>query len=168
MIDSLTLPARIPTRAGELVVRVATPDDLDALAALLTGDEISASRGDADDATDAYVAALAEVQAMPGHVQVVAARDGRIVGTMQLSVIPGLARRGARRLQVETVRVSTDERGGGIGSALMRWVMADATAQTGTTLVQLTSDLARTDAHRFYERLGFAHSHAGFKLDVTA
>ena len=33
-------------------------------------------------------------------------------------------------------------------------------------LVQLTSDVARPDAHRFYERLGFTASHVGFKLQL--
>jgi hypothetical protein len=32
--------------------------------------------------------------------------------------------------------------------------------------VQLTSDNTRTDAHRFYERLGFARSHTGFKIQL--
>jgi hypothetical protein len=30
--------------------------------------------------------------------------------------------------------------------------------------VQLTSNNARSDAHRFYERLGFVPSHVGFKM----
>jgi hypothetical protein len=30
--------------------------------------------------------------------------------------------------------------------------------------VQLTSNDARPDAHRFYQRLGFTPSHRGFKL----
>jgi hypothetical protein len=30
-------------------------------------------------------------------------------------------------------------------------------------MVQLTSNKKRTDAHRFYERLGFSRSHEGFK-----
>jgi hypothetical protein len=32
--------------------------------------------------------------------------------------------------------------------------------------VQLTSQKRRTDAHRFYERLGFVRSHEGFKLKL--
>jgi GNAT superfamily N-acetyltransferase len=77
-----------------------------------------------------------------------------------------MARRGATRLLVEAVRVSSALRSGGIGSALMRWVTDVAAPALGTPLVQLTSDVARTDAHRFYERLGFTGSHVGFKYRV--
>ncbi len=34
----------------------------------------------------------------------------------------------------------------------------------GEALVQLTTDKRRSEAHRFYERLGFAATHEGFKL----
>lgn len=54
-------------------------------------------------------------------------------------------------------------RGIGLGSAMMGWAVSEA-RQRGATLVQLTSDKKREDAHRFYERLGFAGSHVGFKL----
>ena len=85
---------------------------------------------------------------------------------MQLTVIPGLARRGAARLQIEAVRVSSSQRNRGIGAAMMRWAIEDARA-SGVPLVQLTSDAARVDAHRFYERLGFEASHVGFKYRIV-
>jgi len=81
---------------------------------------------------------------------------------MQLTLIPGLARRGAMRLQIEAVRVRSDRRSGGIGGRMIRWAMNAAHA-AGAALVQLTSDAARVDTHRFYERLGFTASHVGFK-----
>ena len=46
---------------------------------------------------------------------------------------------------------------------MMRWVRDIAAADLEVSLVQLTSDAARVDAHRFYERLGFVPSHVGFK-----
>ena len=82
---------------------------------------------------------------------------------MQLTLIPGLARGGATRMQVEAVRVAESVRGHGLGSAMMRWAIEDARAR-GAALVQLTSDSRREDAHRFYDRLGFAASHVGLKL----
>jgi hypothetical protein len=39
----------------------------------------------------------------------------------------------------------------------------EASHELGAPLVQLTSDAARSDAHRFYLRLGFIDSHVGFK-----
>lgn len=70
-------------------------------------------------------------------------------------------------LQLEAVRVRADQRSRGIGAAMMRWAM-DAAPGLGATLVQLISDAARGDAHRFYERLGFTASHVGFKFSVPA
>jgi GNAT superfamily N-acetyltransferase len=88
-----------------------------------------------------------------------------VVGTMQLSFIPGLARRGALRAQVEAVRVREDHRGAGLGGAMMSWAIAEA-RRRGCALVQLTSDKRRAQAHRFYGRLGFVASHEGFKLTL--
>jgi GNAT superfamily N-acetyltransferase len=86
---------------------------------------------------------------------------------LQLTVIPGMARRGTTRLLVEAVRVASTERSSGVGSALMRWVLEQAAIELEAPLVQLTSDAARADAHRFYRRLGFVDSHVGFKFYVT-
>lgn len=95
----------------------------------------------------------------------VAVRAGRVVGTLQLTIIPGLSRRGSTRSIIEGVRVHTDERGSGLGTRLIEWAIDSSRAQ-GCQLVQLTSDVTRTDAHRFYERLGFEATHVGFKLPL--
>ncbi len=166
MLSELSLPVSLSSRAGEVRLRRAAADDLPGLMALLSDDPISAARGDrADDADEgAYAGALRRVlQAPLNDLLVVDDAEGALVGTLQLTVIPGMARQGATRLLVEAVRVSSSVRSGGIGSAVMRWVMHVAAPATGATLVQLTSDAARVDAHRFYTRLGFAASHIRFK-----
>ena len=91
---------------------------------------------------------------------------GAIAGTLQLTLIPGLARRGALRAHIEAVRVRDDLRSAGIGRALLGWAIDEA-RRRDCALVQLTCDKRRTDAHRFYERLGFAASHEGFKLRLA-
>ncbi|MCZ9341918.1 GNAT family N-acetyltransferase, partial [Streptomyces sp. TRM76130] len=58
-----------------------------------------------------------------------------------------------------------DDRGSGLGTQLIQWAI-DESRRLGCALVQLTSDASRTDAHRFYERLGFSASHVGFKLQL--
>ncbi|TDW49524.1 ribosomal protein S18 acetylase RimI-like enzyme [Curtobacterium sp. PhB42] len=169
MLHDLTLPVRLSARAGSVVVRNAADGDLDALMALLSDDPISAARGDvaAPEDRPQYDAALRSITDDPANALLVAEDEaGRLVGTLQLTRIPGMARRGSTRLLVEAVRVSSALRSGGIGSALMRWVTDVAAPDLGTPLVQLTSDAARTDAHRFYERLGFTASHVGFKYRV--
>jgi len=170
VLSGLELPVDVSTRAGVVTLRVAGTDDLDALMALLSDDPISAARGDTglEQNRPAYARALERIAADPANAQLVAVSRDRIVGTMQLTVIPGLARAGADRLQVETVRVASDCRSSGIGAAMMRWVADVAAPALGATLIQLTSDAARVDAHRFYERLGYAPSHVGFKLRVPS
>lgn len=114
-----------------------------------------------------YLSALEQIVSDPAN-ELLIAIDGerRVLGTMQLTRIPGMARRGSTRLLIEAVRVRSDVRSSGIGSAMMRWVMDVAAPAMGAGLVSLTSDTARTDAHRFYERLGFVASHVGFKYST--
>ncbi|MFM6847945.1 MAG: N-acetyltransferase family protein [Terrabacter sp.] len=147
-----------------LVIRPATRDDVGAIVAMLADDPLGAGREDPAD-TQAYAAAYDRVAADPGQHLVVAERDGSVVGTLQLSVIPGLSRRGATRTIVEGVRVADGVRGSGLGTELVTWAIEES-GRLGATLVQLTSDASRTDARRFYERLGFVASHVGFKLQL--
>ena len=163
------LPTDLEIPGGQCGLRRATVSDLDALIALLADDPVSASRGDTGAAADrpAYERAFAAIDADPAHQLLVATVNETVVATMQLTVIPGLPRVGASRLQIEAVRVRGDQRNRGIGAAMIRWAVEQAPT-LGATLVQLTSDAARVDAHRFYERLGFSASHIGFKLTVAA
>jgi GNAT superfamily N-acetyltransferase len=168
VIASLPLPCPVDVKEGPLTLRRAVEADLPALMVLLSDDPISVTRGDTSDpaATAAYRAALRELIDDPSNELVVVDDGEGVLAMMQLTRIPGMARRGAGRLLVEAVRVGSDRRSGGIGSAMMTWVTTVAAPATGATLVQLTSDERRGDAHRFYERLGFVGSHRGFKFVV--
>jgi GNAT superfamily N-acetyltransferase len=171
MLSLLTLPARLTTPGPPMTVRRAVDEDLDAIVRLLSDDPVSSARGDVADAADEphYRRALRAILDEPGNDLVVVVDDaGSVVGTVQLTAIPGMARRGSTRLLVEAVRVDSSRRSGGIGGALMTWVVDVAAPALGCSIVQLTSDRARTDAHRFYERLGFVPSHTGFKYAVRA
>lgn len=170
MISNLSLPVSVSARDATVLVRRATPDDLRPIMRLLSDDPVSAGRGDVASAADeeAYAEALYRIVADPSNDLLVAVNQNQVVvGTLQLTVIPGMARRGSTRLLVEAVRVASTERSSGIGSALMRWVVDEAAIELRAPLVQLTSDAARTAAHRFYRRLGFVDSHVGFKFFVT-
>ncbi|MEU6700358.1 GNAT family N-acetyltransferase [Pseudonocardia sp. NPDC046786] len=146
------------------VIRRAVEADVAAVAALLADDGIGAGRESADDLAP-YLAAFATVDADPSELLVVAERDGAVVGTLQLSLLPGLSRRGALRAQIEGVRVAGTAQGAGLGETLLRWAVDEA-RRSGCALVQLTSDARRTEAHRFYQRLGFEASHLGYKLSL--
>ncbi|MFD9327399.1 GNAT family N-acetyltransferase [Streptomyces sp. NPDC060065] len=149
---------------GDLEIRAAVSDDVPSIVAMLADDPLGAERESPDDLTP-YLAALARLSGDANQHVVVAVRSGRVVGPLQLTVIPGLSRKGATRSIIEGVRVHADERGGGLGTRLIEWAIDESRCQD-CQLVQLTSDVTRTDAHRFYERLGFTASHVGFKLPL--
>ena len=107
--------------------------------------------------------AFAEIDADPKQLLCVAEIDGAIVGTMHLTTLRYLSFGGARAMLVEAVFVREAARGRGIGTAMIRFAIDEA-RKRGCNRVQLTSNKARKDAHRFYERLGFVASHEGFKL----
>ncbi|MFI6490428.1 GNAT family N-acetyltransferase [Streptomyces sp. NPDC050564] len=149
---------------GDLEIRAAVAEDVAAIVAMLADDPLGAQRESQDDLTP-YLAALERLSADPNQRLVVAVRERRVVGTLQLTVIPGLSRKGATRSIIEGVRIHADERGSGLGTQLIEWAI-DESRCLDCQLVQLTSDVTRTDAHRFYERLGFTASHVGFKLPL--
>ncbi|WP_405881131.1 GNAT family N-acetyltransferase [Streptomyces sp. NBC_01136] len=147
---------------GDLEIRPAVADDVAAIVAMLADDPLGAERESPDDLTP-YLSALERLSGDPNQHVMVAVREGRVVGTLQLTVIPGLSRKGSTRSLIEGVRVHVDERGSGLGTHLIKWAI-DESRRQDCRLVQLTSDATRTDAHRFYGRLGFTASHVGFKL----
>ncbi|MGR8009579.1 N-acetyltransferase family protein [Streptomyces hypolithicus] len=149
---------------SDLEIRPAAADDLPAIVAMLADDPLGAQRESPDDLAP-YTTALGRLADDPNQHVVVAVRNGQVVGTLQLTLIPGLSRRGATRSVIEGVRIHADERGSGLGTQLIEWAV-DESRRQNCRLVQLTSDTTRTDTHRFYERLGFEASHVGFKMSI--
>ncbi|MFL4475705.1 GNAT family N-acetyltransferase [Paeniglutamicibacter sp. MACA_103] len=148
----------------EVAVRDAVQGDLPALLAMLADDPLGASRDPGFDADlEPYLAAFAAIDRDPAHRLLVCESAGQVVAMLQLSFIPGLSRRGAWRAQIEAVRTHADFRGRGLGQGFIQWAIGHA-RDRGCSLVQLTTDKSRSDAHRFYERLGFEASHEGMKL----
>jgi GNAT superfamily N-acetyltransferase len=147
---------------ADLAFRWAEERDIPAIVAMLADDVLGAERESPDDLAP-YRAAFAAIDANPNQLLLVSERDGEVVGTAQLTFIPGLSHRGMWRCDVEAVRIRADQRGSGVGSALIQRCI-DAARDRGCGMVQLTSNATRLDAHRFYARLGFTQSHVGFKL----
>jgi GNAT superfamily N-acetyltransferase len=152
---------------GAIIFRKATLDDLGAIVAMLADDELGRAREIVQTPTaDCYVQAFKAIEADPNQQVIVAVQDGAVVGTFQLSFLPGLSRQGQWRGQIEAVRIAAGQRGAGLGRQMMEWAIAQCRAR-GCGLVQLTSDKGRRDAHRFYDNLGFVASHEGYKLTLS-
>jgi ribosomal protein S18 acetylase RimI-like enzyme len=144
--------------------RRARSADLPALVDLLADDEIGRTRKDtATPLNSRYVQAFDAIERDANQMLMIAERDGRVVGCLQLTFIPGLSRLGMWRGQIEGVRIARDQRGEGLGRAMFAWAIEECRRQ-GCGLVQLTTDRSRPDARRFYEQLGFEASHEGMKL----
>ena len=149
---------------GEVTIREARREDLPAVVALLADDPLAAGRETASEPLPpAYEKAFQEIEADPRQSLLVAELDARIVGTLQLSILPNLTYSGRRRAQVEGVRIASTARGRGIGRDLMEQAKARAIA-AGCHMLQLTTNRQRPQAVHFYERLGFVDSHHGLKL----
>lgn len=148
---------------SDVAIREARPADLEAIARLHAEDALG-GHGDAwtEETRPAYAAAFARLVTSEDHALYVAERAGEVVGTFQVSAIPCLVGRGSTRVKVEAVQVRRDLRSAGIGAAMMA-AAEDWARDRGAAFVELTSNAARTDAHRFYARLGYAQSHLGFK-----
>lgn len=148
---------------SKITVRRANADDLTAIIALLAHDPLGEQREDPSTPLNpAYIAAFRAIDADPNQLLAVITEEDRVVGTLQLTFIPGLSRTGAWRGQIEAVRVAAHRRDAGLGRYAFEWAIAECRAR-GCRLVQLTTDRDRPDAHQFYERLGFTASHLGFK-----
>nr|CAD6603873.1 acetyltransferase [Pseudorhizobium flavum] len=150
----------------DVLIRRARESDLPALIAIFASDAVG-GHGDTTDADvyEDYLKAFTAIDLSPNERLFVAERDGEIVGTFQLMFNRTLTGRGGLSMVIEAVQTRADMRGQGIGAMMMDYAVSEA-RRRGCRLVQLTSNMARQDAHRFYERLGFAKSHFGFKMEL--
>lgn len=146
--------------------RHAARTDIPAIVCMLSEDELGAQRERYEKPLpQAYYKAFEAIEADPNQQLIVADWNGEVVGTLQLMYMPSISYQGGTRAQVESVRVLGRLRGQGIGARMMKWAIEQA-RQRGCHLMQLTSHKSRSDAHRFYERLGFTKSHIGMKINL--
>jgi GNAT superfamily N-acetyltransferase len=151
---------------SELIIRRARETDLPDLIAIFAADD-KGGHGDTTDeaAYEDYLRAFHMIDASGNEQLFVAELDGAVVGTFQTLFNRTLTGRGSLAMIVEAVQTRPDMRGRGIGAQMIAYAIEEA-KRRDCRLVQLTSNAARLDAHRFYERLGFAKSHAGFKMKL--
>jgi ribosomal protein S18 acetylase RimI-like enzyme len=159
-------PGRGDARPG-VAFRRAERGDLEPIVRMLANDPLGAGRERYQTPLPApYLAAFDAIRTDPNQELVVACLGERVVGVLQLTFIPSLTYQGSWRAQIEGVRVDVEVRSEGIGRRLVAWAI-DRARERGCALVQLTTDKARSEAVRFYERLGFVPSHEGMKLRLS-
>lgn len=152
--------------AEQLTIREALENDIPALAAIYAADDIG-SHGDTTDpkALVDYRRAFAAITASSNETLYVVELDGEIVGTFQTVILNKLVGRGSVSMAIEAVQTRPDMRGQGIGSIMIGYCI-DKAKKLDIGTVQLISNMARLDAHRFYERLGFERRHFGFRMKL--
>ncbi|MGY3447980.1 GNAT family N-acetyltransferase [Bradyrhizobium sp. USDA 4353] len=147
-----------------IIIRSARRDDVGAIIAMLADDHLGRARERIQEPLpQSYFDAFDAIARDSNITLVVAEEAGRVVGCLQLCILPGLSSQGASRALVEDVRVATDRRSLGIGEQLLQWAIAEARSRH-CNLIELMTHQSRTDAQRFYERLGFAKSHFGMVM----
>jgi ribosomal protein S18 acetylase RimI-like enzyme len=150
--------------AESVSIRPARREDVAAIVAMLADDRLGSARERVEDPLPAsYYEAFARVERDQNLQLVVAESEGRVVGCLQLAILPGVSSQGGIRGLLEDVRVASDCRSRGIGEQLVQWAMKEAKAR-GCNLVELLTHASRTDAQRFYKRLGFTSSHVGMTV----
>jgi len=149
---------------SSITIRHARRDDVATIIAMLADDHLGRARERLEDPLpELYYKAFERVTKDPNIDLVVAEEGGRVVGCLQLCILPGLSSQGAARGLIEDVRVASDRRSRGIGEQLVQWAVGEAKARS-CKLVELLTHHTRVDAQRFYERLGFARSHVGMTI----
>ncbi|MGH6908688.1 MAG: GNAT family N-acetyltransferase [Phenylobacterium sp.] len=147
-----------------ITIREARREDVAAIVRLLADDHLGVGREVVSDPPlAAYFEAFEKVAADPRNLLAVAENTGgQVVGTMQMTFIPGLSNQGAELALVEAVRVESGLRGQGLGQVMIGWALDEA-RRRGCRAIELFTHASRVDAQRFYEKLGFEKSHAGMR-----
>jgi ribosomal protein S18 acetylase RimI-like enzyme len=156
----------MPPSAPDILIRPARADDLPGIVHVFMGDDGS-PKGDVwnEETRPLYEAAMASIFSDKNQHLLVVEEGGAVIGTCQVTFIPGLVARGRLRAKLESVHVRPEWRGQGVGERLVRHAIEIA-REGGARIVELSSNKSRLAAHRFYVRLGFSQSHEGFKLEL--
>ncbi|ASK29975.1 GNAT family N-acetyltransferase [Chryseobacterium sp. T16E-39] len=151
----------------DLHLRKATSADLMAIIKMLADDILGQNREKVSDPLDErYFTAFKAIEKNPDQDLLVMVNDhDEILGTLQITYLQYLNHTGSKRALIESVRIHSSQRGRGLGEEMFRLAIIRA-RENGADVVQLTSDKTRTEALRFYKKLGFTASHEGFKMKI--
>lgn len=148
----------------DIGMRRARRDDVAAIVALLADDPMGGGRElVSDPPAEGYLSAFERIEAEPRVLLAVAEDDaGAVVGTLQLTFIPGMSNRGGELALLSAVRIASGRRGQGLGGEMVAWALDEA-RRRGCGIIELLTHNSRVEAQRFYARLGFTPSHVGMR-----
>jgi GNAT superfamily N-acetyltransferase len=143
---------------SDLIVRRARPTEYDAIAVLVDDAYVGGGFTAPD---SAYRQVLHDVagRAERGQLLVAADQDGDVIGTVTYceSGSPDAHIAGPAEAEFRMLAVVPAARGRGAGTALVEACLDRARA-AGASALRLSTQPEMTDAHRLYERLGFART----------
>lgn len=93
----------------------------------------------------------------------VAEENGQVAGTFALLIMDNLIHNGAKSGVVEAVAVLPSLQGKGIGKEMMQFAL-NRCKDYGCYKMMLSSNESRTNAHLFYESLGFTRHGFSFRI----
>jgi GNAT superfamily N-acetyltransferase len=144
-------------------IEVATRADLADILSLIGQPDMSPD----NNLSLAEAAALFErMQANPAQKLYVAKLGTVSIGAFSLLTVQHLSHNGGLSLIIEDVVVKTEQQGQGVGRQMVEFAIARA-RELGCYKLALSSNAKRTDAHTFYERLGFRKHGVTFYLSVA-
>jgi GNAT superfamily N-acetyltransferase len=110
-------------------------------------------------------AVFSEICRVPNYRLYVAVQSHAVVGTFALLIMPNLGHRGSPSGVLEDIVVADGRHGTGIGRCMVGHAIALCRAK-GCYKMVLSSNLRRTEAHAFYEHLGFERHGYSYRIDL--
>ena len=134
-----------------MTIRIATDKDLPKVLELYSHPEID--NGNVLSLTEAQ-AIFDKMKLYPDYNIYIAECADKIVGTFSLAILDNISHMGSKSGIIESVVVSQDMQGQGIGKQMMDFAI-EVCRKKSCYKVELSSNLKREMAHKFYEKIGF-------------
>ncbi len=106
-----------------------------------------------------------KMQSYPNYKIYIAKYTDEIVGTFSLSIMDNIAHMGQSSGLVEDVVVEKSMRSKGIGRKMMEYAL-EICRKNNCYKMNLSSNLKREKAHKFYEKLGFKKHGYSFSIEL--
>ena len=149
-------------RMKNITIRIATDKDLPKVLELYSHPEIDGDK----------VLKLAEARTIfdkmklyPDYNIYVAECADEIVGTFSLAIMDNICHSGAKSGLIEAVVVSENCQGQGVGKQMMDFAIEACRAKS-CYKVELSSNIKRDMAHKFYEKIGFKFHGYSFLTEI--